>query len=77
MPFARVKKSDKVATEETFEKMCAERKMLRKVVAELKRTTDFLEGISILTGPCAAAFTDQQNRQVNRARKVIALAKKR
>jgi hypothetical protein len=47
-------------------------KDLKKVLAELKRTTDFLEGISIIQGPQAAAFTRQQLDRVKRSRAVIA-----
>lgn len=47
----------------------------QQLLAELKRVTNFLEGVSIIEGPQAAAFTAQQLRVIARARATIAKAK--
>jgi len=45
-----------------------------ELLAALKRTADFLEGIGILSGPQAAAFGIQQREFVAKARAAIARA---
>lgn len=43
----------------------------RRLAAEVRRLTDFLEGICICEGPAAAAFTAQQLDRIRRARKLL------
>ncbi len=43
----------------------------KQLRAELRRVTNFLDGICICTGPAASAFTRQQLAYVQRARKTL------